>query len=318
MAPLPRVYGCPYPIWWTSAQYTIIILYLLAFGHAIYTLRKFIKNRHKETSKIKYAIFLGIISICTAAMLFILNMVIYSCHSVCDCSFSIWYQISIVSFLFTYALQNLLLLIIIFVKLESVFIGTIYRISNVTTKIYKALFIVLPLLMLDWPVGYLLPGHDHIAYYVGSMILFMVLLVHLSMAILIISKLLKVYQSEMKRSSADTNEHIIAAITKLTILSIMTLTTTLILDGLLLWYSITFDPTVEGFFIYSAFRLLDGYTTFLCTIMCYTVFKEDYVRACGCVDTRCRICWRRAIAKNNNDSVSTIKLQDVVTSASVK
>lgn len=314
MAPLPLIDGCPYPIWWTSSQYVIIVMYLIAFLHSLHTLYRFIKNKHKETSKIKYAIPLGFASICTASFLFIFDITTYWCFAVCNGVLSFWFLLSIVLFLFTYALQNLLLLIIIFVKLEAVFIGTIYKISKLTIVIYKTVFIILPILMLNWPIGFIFPQIERITFYIGSVVLFIVLLVHISMVILIIYKLVHVYKDTTNKSdsSNNDNDHIISAITKLTILSCMTMMISLIVSVLILLQAITFgNISTEEYMTYAVFRFLDGYSTFLSTIMCYRIFKGDYQLICSCLDARCYKCWRKIIGGNDNKDDAAMNLDQV-------
>ena len=84
MAKLPLIYGCPYPIWWTAGHLIVVAMFLLAFCHSLHVLYRFIKNKHKETSKIKYAIPMGIGAICTASMVFIFTIMSYVCMAICN------------------------------------------------------------------------------------------------------------------------------------------------------------------------------------------------------------------------------------------
>ena len=125
-----------------------------------------------------------------------------------------------------------------------------------------------------------------------------------SLVIIFISKLIQVYKS----IKYEGNQFLIKPITKITILSSISISITFIS---ILLFATFITIKSQNLFIEIAgswIGLLDLYTNFLCVIICYGPFKMYYMVLCKCVDKRCFRCWSYMITnKNNQQSESELE-----------
>eukprot|EP01084_Bolivina_argentea_P227751 384698_1 len=283
---------CSLPIYFLLYTYGIICIVFITI--VIYTLYTFIV---KETTKnmnrkIKYLVLSFLIT--TVLSIFLNIPFAFSQCYLQELKLYIAYM-----WMPFWSSQSFLLLIIFFYKLIHVFMKTQLRVRNTTEKIYKLCFIALPLyavlvLCLIFPLQLLQKAPlISMVLFIGCILSY--ILLSISMIILFTHKLTQTY----KQSVSD--ESIITAITKLTLLTTISITFTFI-DGILsaavlgvstdskyhIWIDILSDYAT----------VLDTFTNFCCVVLTFQSFKRYYIVLCGCCEFGCRCCVQNMLQKD--------------------
>ena len=125
------------------------------------------------------------------------------------------------------------------------------------------------------------------------------LLVTISLVILFIHKLVQVYRNLNEREHNKETEFLMEPITKVTILSSISLFITLM--NAFLWgiYNFSGNPRIIwNICVYIS--TLDLYSNFICVLFCEKAFKDKYFMICSCLDLKCRDCWRSIVVDKKN------------------
>lgn len=277
-----------------SITFTIIACLLCLT--VIYTFYKLLSNLKHETMT-KLGQQCGIVFSITTLLAMVLN-VIQCCGK---CLFGItysYYQVLFVLYNLTFAISTLLLLIIFFVRIKNVFHKTPFKLSQKSSIAYYSIFMVIIILTMVTIALYIICTDvcRRISTFLASMVLLLIVIVMISMVILFINRLIKVYKSD------NDNGLLIAAITRITILCTISVSMTVI-DSITtsLYRNVTNYIYIQWIFNYIA--LFDLYTNFICVILCYKSFKGIYENICSCCDKLCRVCWMKIIDKRTGKEI---------------
>ena len=183
----------------------------------------------------------------------------------------------------SYAIQFYLLLLLLFIRLYNVFKGTMYALSQITVKIFCIMYILLPPLGVTAALFFVLQISGG---FILTMIAFLIVItLIISLMIMYIRKLLRIYRSVAITDCPDTDELIIT-ITKTTILTLLSLSVTFVTPIVIIS-----DTQAAIGNVVTSTMLLDIYTNFLCITLSYSFFFGMYMKICGCMHRICKKMW---------------------------
>ena len=238
----------------------------------------------------------------------------WSIYTVGDC-----YKISsninmLVGIIFglTYNGQSFLLMVIFFDKVHQIFKkSAFFTLSPCTTRSFRAFFIFI---IFWFCVNIVANGvfrdsiPDTISY---AMVTSMILLFsagNLSLLILFVTKLVTVYKSLSETQNESEIEFLLKPITRVTILSAISIFTTFINGIGWIIHGIVFTHYTEWMMDY--ITTMDIFTNFLCIILSNNLFEKPYQMLCSCVHRNCQMCWTNIVTnKGANDNKVGIEMQ---------
>eukprot|EP01084_Bolivina_argentea_P279322 477521_1 len=196
---------------------------------------------------------------------------------------AIW---NISSYLFSslYVIQFYFLLLLLFMRIHTVFMGSVFHLSNHTVIMYKIIYAFMPITMITCVVMF--SFNSIIFGILAALTVLMIMILVISLMILFTYKLIKVYKIESNANVTD-KDHLINVITKNTILTLSSLSMTfiqiiaVICQTFVLSNMNGIDPT--GFT-----TLIDLYTNMICFLLTYNEFNSYYYKLCKCVDVKCK------------------------------
>ena len=253
-----------------------------------------ITPRSKTNTKASTSLFyVGLIFMIVTFLTLLLDIIVgvYKCSTHHQPQYLAW----TIPFLLTYVIQFYFLLLLLFIRLHSVFKDTMYELSRITVRIFKFAYILLLFLVI---IGVMLfrfriPGSFIIAF---IMVLIFIALI-ITLMVMYIRKLLKVYKAVSNTENAET-ENLIIIITKTTILTIFSLSVTF-LTPIVLGIMSNAKCAECASNIGSTTMLLDIYTNFLCIALSYKCFGGAYIKLCGCTHKLCKKMWYKIAGKND-------------------
>eukprot|EP01083_Nonionella_stella_P070122 187440_1 len=210
-----------------------------------------------------------------------------------QCFFSDLKIIFVMPWLIFYGIQTYLLGILFFYRLVRVFQRTRLRVTKATQTIYKTSFIVLPtyfFLVAIFFVAIVMPlrldvSHPWLPSILFGLAISSFVLLSASLMALFVIKLTQSY-----RGMSD--QALISAITKLTVLNTISITITLV-DGFVTVFFFGLSDSKYFHWIDIAsdyFSVLDTFTNFCCILLSYQSFKMYYWKVCLCCDSGCNVC----------------------------
>ena len=303
------IYGdCPYPIWWSTIESIPTIILSIFLCQTIFVLYRILQNRSNEKVS-KCSISLIIILTTTSLLTFLTHMSYHATLIICTQNLSTVKSIATVLYVPSYIIQFYTLLLLFYSKTDYIFLGTSFELASCTRTSYKAIFIIISVAVIfSWMLRYFDSPHARVISIVMIMIgMFAILLLMISIIILTVKKLMHVYRETFKYFNKEymdeDNDPTVAAITKLTILSSLSITLTVISISVAS-YRLTADRNNVYLWCFgTAVSILDIYANFISGIMCYKTFDIYYKTICRCVDFRCRRCWMTIINKKDQDVV---------------
>eukprot|EP01084_Bolivina_argentea_P029665 55077_1 len=224
--------------------------------------------------------------ICTGITLLLYNVIRWRfCLPQLLYNFTDYYYIFSLLFHLFYGISSCSVEALMFYHLIKIFNATTFELSNFTKNTYIVLislnmiFVVivailnvfLPFYILDAGIYGLMTGVLFFGYIV----------IMISLTLTAITKLIKVYRLSNK-------EKLIHAITKMTLLMMISLTTTLIILILNIVYST--NPTEWNTFIANVAGSVDVWTNFLNVMLSFKIFDKYYTKWCGIMDSKCHKC----------------------------
>ena len=195
-------------------------------------------------------------------------------------------------------MQSYLLPVIFFDKVHNIFKNGSFRLKKYTIYSYRTAFTFQIFYIL---ITFILRGlqilSSYMLYVMAIGLFFYFLLVTISLVILFIYKLLQVYKNLNKDEYNEETEFLIEPITKVTILSSISVTMTLINAVFCITYVLyDYSAIVGKFCNYTG--TLDVYTNFLCIIFCNKMFKKNYQQICSNLDKRCNNYWKMMVSED--------------------
>eukprot|EP01083_Nonionella_stella_P043710 117953_1 len=196
----------------------------------------------------------------------------------------------ILMFAIFYSVQYYMLLVFLFVRLKVTFEGSIYKLSDCTTKIFKFLFIFNPFFITISAVIFAVNMTVGIIFIVIEFIITFGMTT--SLVSLYIYKLIKVYKMDV---DVD-NTIYVDVITKITILSVVCILGTMMAPIPLLFLGQMNQYTIWTVNIMLSF---DIYTNCICVVLTYSSFSPYYFKLCGCLDAKLKKKYRKTIQMMN-------------------
>eukprot|EP01084_Bolivina_argentea_P087877 158664_1 len=181
-----------------------------------------------------------------------------------------------------YIFQSYFLALISFLKLNHVFANSQFALSHSTVFIYKIWFIAIAVSII------LANIFDNISTLVAGVLvvicLFLVIGLFLSTITLFVKKLIAVY----KFKKNDTGSSFMYVATKLSVLSITSMTITLLEPLIVASILITRPDVAIGTAAFIFNTLLDSYTNLWCVLLSYNGWDDTYDKLCHCIHSRCQ------------------------------
>eukprot|EP01084_Bolivina_argentea_P214677 364433_1 len=188
-------------------------------------------------------------------------------------------------FLLFYIFQSYLLSIIVFMTLKYSFRDTAFALSKRTINKCKVIYVFIPIL----GICNVMFNNTTIGAIFAAILILVLLSFFISMIVLFIRKLISIY----KNIDADAN--LIRKITKLTVLSCVSMSLTLLVPIIMFIILSTNVRAAIGSSIFFGGVLLDTTTNLLCIVMTYGYFNDYYVKICYCMHNICQSTWGKFI-----------------------
>ena len=214
-----------------------------------------------------------------------------------------------------YFAQYWLMWLILFNRLKSVFNQAVaLQLSGCTVIIFNVIFILTIILGVCYEILLFTLLYHGVLHQWLSLVVAGCTLLSVSfstwLTFLFVHKLTTILinkQSDSQRGKDIMNNHLLSAIAKLSILSLVS-TLSLLLYGVVGFVILVSWHSIHGAFICWILAAFDAYSNFLCIFLSQTAFKEWYAQICGVCDIKCRQCCSyivkfRALANENQMAV---------------
>ena len=234
----------------------------------------------------------------------------YDCYPISDRNMTIINKV----FGLSYLIQLYILSLLFFHKLQLICNGTIIKISLIATYFYQTIFSLLPIyifICLFLVMVGVIP--KRIGYGLAIIFVFFYILLMISIAALIISKLIRVYRG--MRLIKQNTEFMVESITKIAILNTTALLCTFINISIYLSSGLLSHPLYLEW-INTLMGTTDIYYNFICIMLCLSPFKTYYKTLCSRLHGMCRICWTRIAGIDVNEIHIQREIDVVVSDAS--
>lgn len=127
----------------------------------------------------------------------------------------------------------------------------------------------------------------------------LVIIISAILSFLFVSKLIVVNKRCNRAQQDDTR--LITTITKISILSFISITSTFFLAVLaIVFHSFGLLYVTDGIFVFFICMTIDVFSNHVCILLSFGIFDEHYSKMCGCIDIECkRICRKVSTAKQH-------------------
>eukprot|EP01084_Bolivina_argentea_P232010 391129_1 len=285
---------------WFLIIFTAILFILSFYQTVIFIIQA--TNHKQKLSRVLFYPGLIFFIISSSSLLLWNSAILSVCYIDLDDAMSGTLMYVIPAFLagFVYfTLHPYLLCLLWFIRIYIIFKDTIFALSSYLNKCCIVWFILLPIL----PFIIVLP----ILSMINPLIIMCTwnLIMIMSMALLFVCKLCKIYKNTQKYSecqSMDANEQILKALTKTVVLgAISFLFSILMLLGMLCQLIMGYDYIygLDTELILILFTILDIFNNFVCVILSYNIFNERYTKLCGSMDNMCNMCLYNIVNDKN-------------------
>lgn len=206
-----------------------------------------------------------------------------------------------------YQIQNIALSLIFFLKIIYVFKGTSFELSKSVKCTYSIIYIVLSLSGIALLIWAFEDNQNDFKYlFIGALLLYMTIM--LSMTILFIQRLVKIYRMDAGNNNQN-EKQLVTPITRLTILVSISMIITLLFCIILLIES--FTRTIMMEYIASCAAVADLYTNWVTAMLTDKRLENKlYFRVCGYPHNGCNNCWIKVLGIQNQKSLSDYQQND--------
>ena len=175
------------------------------------------------------------------------------------------------------------LLYIFFIRFHHVLKPTKFKFSLLTLKIYYSLFIFIGICAIIIFVSSIFTSilSNTLLYAMAALTMMFMLILIISIIILFTMKLMKIHRNKF-------DEGVISVVTKIIILTSITLTLTFANLVVISLRVLMFSPLT--FILSWNVSIWDIFTNFLCMVLSYNMFNNYYLKLCGPCDTSCHHC----------------------------
>ena len=186
-----------------------------------------------------------------------------------------------------------LLLVILFIRIHFVFKGSMWAIKQCTIRIYCCLYIAMIVFLLSGSMVFVFHEEDTYGLYLIGIVVVIIIGIMIGLMVLYIRKLINVY----KLSEGD--QYFMGIITKTTICTLISLS--FFFFAYIPFFAVQ-SMTGYSYWILDLAVITDIYSNYICVIVAYPMFGTYYVKLCGKLDVKCRLCWGRMIGIDINVS----------------
>ena len=201
-----------------------------------------------------------------------------------------------------YTLQAVMLVLLLFIRLVSIFKATSFALSTLTIKLYIAILIIGPITY----SLFLLTRYSSI-----GMLFYMITISSYLFAVIYLNGLLihKLFTVHIQCSANDKRDNLrLNTITKTTILSILSTSLSVVFLTTYILYS-AFSGSLIFLFMTRLLLIADVHTNFLSILLSYKYFKHWYRAICGCCHDQCVECWAKlAKHKDVNNMMTNVNV----------
>ena len=280
-----------------SVIYALAAISMLPFMR-IY-LRRDIRKNLKQGVKILY--YLSLTMFIPEFILFILGSIAFAIH--CNNVVFAYILYSIMNIIS--AIQSLLLVIVLFMRLYQTFKSTLYSLSMFTIKLFIGICITMTFLGIIVLSVYTYNIDNTLIASVLGIILLLYIFLLIWVVGLYVKKLI-----EVQRNASQNDEEFVKMITKTALLCIISVSTTLVLMISIVVLSL-FDTEI-GFLVQCLIILMDIYTNFMCILLSFNPFEIFYQRLCGFCHKKCYGFWSNWVeSKDQKMIVTTVEANNI-------
>ena len=269
--------------------WTVIIIIAAFSISSLYYIFRFILNRiQTKDAKISNCSFYSglIFFIISSITLIIWNILIASrCY---DFDEFAYFSLLITAWILYAYVQLYLLWVVMFIRLYFVFEDSAFALKRGTVILSICLFACLPILMLIVYVILLVLsvvglGNVQIVWF-----LFLFYgLISLAFSFVFVSKL---YQILKLSPIQSIDNGLLKAITKTTILALISFIMTAVMTFMIFLIGDGVSRHKSLWLLQIMLIIMDIYSNFICVVLTYKMFDNQYRRCCGCADEKCRKC----------------------------
>eukprot|EP01084_Bolivina_argentea_P088422 159637_1 len=204
-------------------------------------------------------------------------------------------------------LQNTLLVILLFIRIYYVFRGTPFQLTHTIILIFILSFIISIGIFISLLSTRFTFPNTHPSFTCAVTLCIFNLLFMISITSLFLVKLANIFKLENKiQISTDENNGLINIITKMTILSLISMSITFIACLFLLFRFVVFGSNIYTIIISEWATTIDIYSNFLCVSLTFNFFEKSYLKLCHCFDAKCKhICFIILIGSKNEAQLAS-------------
>ena len=209
-----------------------------------------------------------------------------------------------------FGIQSIALSVTFYTKLVAVFASTPYRISKGTRACFICIYIAFPVLVVTGLLLAFLGISRAILSLMTVIGIAWLLLLMIALLSIFVYKLLIVHRDCANQQG---DESFINSITKATLLSSISIVATFadIIGSSMHYY-------VYPSHLWLVIPIFDLFTNFLCVMMCFKSFTNNYKTLCACCDTRCRKTLRYMFSASLNESQMAESVKEMTKIVSIE
>eukprot|EP01084_Bolivina_argentea_P287159 492695_1 len=209
-----------------------------------------------------------------------------------------------------FVLQIYLMMLLMFLRLKLVFTASIFLIPKYITVIFLIILAFGPSLGLVFAIiARFQQTHFQSTTTINAILLFFIVICIVSLTCLFICKLIQVYKS------ANPERQLVSQVTKATILCLVTVAGLILLVLIL----IITARVIKNSYVQQTFRTfmngVDIYMNFLCIILSFRYFSDNYDKCCHRLDSKCKYCWGKIMLKDEMEIRNIMDAQSQTSNA---
>ena len=198
-----------------------------------------------------------------------------------------------------YPIQTLLLLCILFARMYVVFNGTLYALSTITIRFCSILYLmIIVIFIVTLIVHMVFETETELEVTMSGLQFLMIIILTIILISLFVYKMAQVYKSADKDNN---NPRFIGVITKMSLLSIISMFSTL-LNGMGA-IIVQFNRSAHVVGVSMLLIIFDLTTNFWCIILSFGGYNNWYLKVCGYCDSKCKRCWYKIVQEESKESV---------------
>ena len=206
--------------------------------------------------------------------------------------------------------------LIFYTKTRLIFNGTQFALSKINRYTFNILYVTVLALILVTAVLIINGISNLITVYFYAFWAVSYIALYSILTVTMVRKLIQVYQTFINLVNMDKNkcqdmknkditentEFLLHSITKTTVLNSIQLIITFTRLVLTVLYVIKgYNLMIRTIMLY--IFVMDNYSNWLCTILCYNTFKMVYDTNCGCIHSECNKCLMKIITKRKHNEI---------------